>query len=402
MTISTISQTAAFGAFAIRARRADVPPTLAVLTVAVLALSACSAPPPPAPPPPAVTVAAVVTRQTSDFSDFTGRFQGVESVDIRPRVSGYIQRVAFKEGSQVAKGDALFIIDPRQYQDDVARAEADVARARTRLQLAASETQRAKRLVDVQAISREEYDTRSSSEAEGTAQLSAATAALRTAQLNLAWTVVRSPIAGQVGRAAQTAGNLVQGGPTASLLTKVVSLDPIYVYFDTDEQTYLRYAGLARTAHATARVGLADEQGFPHEATLNFVDNRMDSTSGTISVRAVLPNHDHRFAPGLFARVRLTEGAPYTATLVQDQAVGTDQDRKFVLVLKPDGTVDSRPVQLGPLVDGLRVIKSGVNAGDKVVINGLQHVRPGAKVSATEQPMVPDSSTRVASAANSH
>lgn len=371
--------------------------------LAITSLAACSAPPPASPPPPAVTVAAAITRTTSDFSDFTGRFEGVESVDIRPRVSGYIQRVAFKEGSMVAPGDALFIIDPRQYQDDVARAEAEVARARTHLQLAASETQRAKRLVDVQAISREEYDTRSSSETEGTAQLSAATAALRSARLNLAWTVVRSPIAGRVGRAEQTAGNLVQGGPpSASPLTTVVSLDPVFVYFDTDEQTYLRYAELARTAHATAHVGLADEQGFPHEATLNFVDNRVDATSGTIRVRAVLPNHDHRLTPGLFARVRLTGGAPYTATLVQDQAVGTDQDRKFVLVLKHDGTVDVRPVQLGPLVDGLRVIKSGLNAGDKVVINGLQRVRPGMKVSPTEQPMMPDSLTAVASARSGH
>lgn len=383
--------------------RARVQSTPAVIMLAVLSLAACSAPPPPIPPPPAVTVASAITRTTSDFSDFTGRLEGVESVDIRPRVSGYIQRVAFKEGSMVAKGDALFIIDPRQYQDDVARAEAEVARARTHLQLAASETQRAKRLVAVQAISREEYDTRSSSETEGTAQLSAALAALRSAQLNLAWTVVRSPIAGRVGRAEQTAGNLVQGGPpSASPLTTVVSLDPVFVYFDTDEQTYLRYAELARAAHATAHVGLADEQGFPHEATLNFVDNRVDATSGTIRVRAVLPNHDHRFTPGLFARVRLTGGAPYTATLVQDQAVGTDQDRKFVLVLKHDGTVDVRPVQLGPLVDGLRVIKSGLNAGDKVVINGLQRVRPGMKVSPTEQPMMPDSLTAVASARSGH
>lgn len=383
---------------------------VAVAAIAVLAIS-CAAPAPPSPPPPAVTVAAAIARPTADSRDFTGRFEGVESVDIRPRVSGYIQRVTFKEGSMVAKGDMLFVIDPRQYQDDVARAQAEVASARTRLQLASSETQRAKRLVDVQAISREEYDTRSSGATEATAALSSAQAALRSAQLNLAWTAVRSPISGRVGRAEQTAGNLVQGGPpAATLLTTVVSLDPIYVYFDSDEQTYLKYAGLSRTrstastaagatSRARAHVGLIDEEGFPHEAALDFIDNRVDPASGTIRLRAVLPNHDHRFAPGLFARVRIDGGAPYTATLIRDDAVGTDQDRKFVYILKPDGTVDYRAVQLGPVVDGLRVITSGLKPGDKVVINGLQHIRPGVKVAATQGSMLPDSSARVASSA---
>lgn len=374
--------------------------TTAALAALALFFGGCAAPPPPAPPPPAVTVAPAIARQTTDFRDFTGRFQGIESVDIRPRVSGYIQRVAFTEGGMVGKGEALFVIDPRQYQDEVARAAAAVATATTRLQLSASETQRAKRLVDVQAISREEYDTRSSGATEARAALSSAQAALRTAQLNLAWTVVRSPIAGRVGRAEQTAGNLVQGGPpAATTLTTVVSLDPIYVYFDSDEQTYLKYAGLSRSAHATAHVGLADEQGFPHEAKLDFVDNSVNAASGTIQVRAVLPNHDHRFTPGMFARVRLDAGAPYTATLVQDQSIGTDQDRKFVYVLKADGTVDYRAVQTGPMVDGLRVVTSGVKPGEKVVINGLQHIRPGVKVATTEASMLPDSSAASSAAA---
>ncbi len=380
--------------------------SLALLIAAVLGMRGARAeqPPPPSPPP-QVTVAAAIGREINDWDEFTGHLEAVDVVEIRPRVSGYVERVAFTEGSEVRKGDVLFVIDQRPYAAEVARAEAGLEQARTRLALARSEAERAKRLLAVQAISREEYDTRVSASAQGDAELRAAEAALRTARLNLEWTTIRSPIDGRVGRAQVTRGNLVQAGaPAPSPLTTVVSLDPIYMYFDGDEQTYLdrvglaprserRGAGAAAAALRTVRMGLANEEGFPHEGTIDFVDNRLDPEAGTIRVRAVFPNHDHRLTPGLFARIRVAGSREYDATLVRDAAVNTDQDRKFVYVLQPDGTVDYRAITLGPLVDGLRVVRDGLKPGEMVVVNGVQRVRPGAKVAATKAPMiVPDSS----------
>ena len=295
----------------------------------------------------------------------------------------------------------LFVIDPRPYAAEVARAEAELARARTHSELARSEVDRAKRLVAAQAISREEFESRTSASSEGDAEVRAAEAALRTARLNLEWTTVRSPISGRVGRAMVTPGNLVQASAaSAPPLTTVVSLDPIYVYFDRDEQTYLDDAGLARqsvkdgerrSAGQPAHMGLANEDGFPHAGTIDFVDNRLDPVAGTIRARAVFPSHDHRLTPGLFARVKIAGSGKYAATLVQDAAVATDQDRKFVFVLKPDSTVEYRAVTLGPLSDGLRVVKAGLKPGERVVVKGLQRIRSGVKVSAAEAPMVADS-----------
>jgi RND family efflux transporter MFP subunit len=361
-----------------------------------------SAPPPP--PPPQVTVAAAIGREVTDWDEFTGHLEAVDVVEVRPRVSGYIDRVAFDEGAEVRKGDVLFVIDPRPYAAEVARAEAELARARTHSELARSEVDRAKRLVAAQAISREEFESRTSADSEGDAEVRAAEAALRTARLNLEWTTVRSPISGRVGRAMVTPGNLVQANAaSAPPLTTVVSLDPIYVYFDRDEQTYLDDAGLARqpvkrgeqrSAGQPVQMGLANEDGFPHAGTIDFVDNRLDPVAGTIRARAVFPNHDHRLTPGLFARVKIAGSGKYAATLVQDAAVGTDQDRKFVFVLKPDSTVEYRAVTLGPLSDGLRVVKTGLKPGERVVVKGLQRIRSGVKVSAAEAPMVADSVER--------
>jgi membrane fusion protein, multidrug efflux system len=359
----------------------------------MLALGCADQPPAP-PPPPAVTVAAVPVREVTDWDEFTGRFEAVDAVEIRPRVSGYIRAVAFAEGKQVRKGEVLFEIDPRPYQADLARAEAQLEQAKTGAELAGREVARARRLLAVQAISREEFDSRTSAEAQGGASVRAAEAAVRTARLNLEWTRVRSPIAGRVGRAEVTAGNLVQAGPpSATLLTTVVSLDPIYVSFEGDEQSYLKYAALAGSE---VLVGLADEDGFPHEGRVNFVDNQLNPETGTIRARAVLSNADRRFTPGLFARVKLAGGRRYRAPLVVDRAVGTDQDKKFVLVLGADSTVDYRPVQLGPLVDGLRVVTAGLQPGERVVINGLQRVRPQMKVTPTLATMAADSSALAA------
>jgi RND family efflux transporter MFP subunit len=349
-------------------------------------------------PPAEVTVAPAIGKQVTDWDEFTGHFESVDAVEIRPRVSGFVQRVAFTEGAIVRRGDPLFSIDARPYQAEVDRAAADLERARTRAQLAQGEHERAQRLVATQAISREELDARSSSKAEGDAAVRSAEAALETAKLNLEWTVVRAPITGRVSRAAVTQGNLVQAGPpSATLLTTIVSLDPIYVYFDTDEQAYLKYVNgmRGRSSELPVFVGLTNETGFPHKGKLNFVDNRLDPGAGTIRVRAVVPNPTQLFLPGLFARVRLVGTEQRAVTLIQDQAVGTDQDRKFVLILKPDSSVEYRPVTLGRLIDGLRVVNSGLTPGEDVVINGLLRVRPGMKVLAKRATMA-DSATLAA------
>jgi RND family efflux transporter MFP subunit len=358
--------------------------------------------PPAAPPPQAVTVAAVPEREITEWDEFTGRLEAVDQVEIRPRVSGYIKRVTFAEGKEVKKGEVLFEIDPRPYQADLAGAEAELERARSAASLAKSEVQRAGKLVDVQAISREEFDSRTSAEAQGEATVRAAEAAVQTARLNLEWTRVRSPIAGRVSNALVTAGNLVQAGPPAgAVLTTVVSVDSMYLYFDSDEQTYLRYASRARssggtnwrTARLPVYLGLANESGFPHEGRLDFVDNQVDPGSGTIRTRAVFSNRSRALTPGLFARVKLVGTEKMKAMLVRDAAIGTDQDRKFVLVVGAGDTLAYRPIVPGRLTDGLRIVTSGLKPGERIVVNGLMRVRPGMKVAPTLAAMVPDSVT---------
>ncbi len=365
--------------------------TTLALSLATLILG-CSPKPAGGPPAPAVTVAAVPQRDVKEWDEFTGRFEAVDAVEIRPRVSGYIKRVVFDEGKEVRKGEVLFEIDARPYQAYLERAEAQLEQARSSAELATRDVDRARKLVDAQAMSREEFDARTSAAAVTAAAVRGAEAAVVTAKLNLEWTEVRSPIAGRVSQAAVTVGNLVQAGPpSATLLTTVVSLDPIYVAFDADEQTYLKYIALARTgsgpdskAHTPIFLGLANEDGtFPHEGRLDFVDNQLNPQTGTIRARAVFSNKDRRFTPGLFARLKLVGSGDYKATLVLDRAVGTDQDKKFVLILKPDSTVDYRAIQLGRLVDGFRVVSAGLQPGEEVVINGLQRVRPGMKVTPT-------------------
>ena len=365
-------------------------PRYAQLRPTVFAFALACSPEAPTPPPPPVTVAPAVERQVAEWDDFTGQLEAVDMVEIRPRVSGHIQRVAFREGSEVHAGDVLFVIDPRPYATELARATAERERSRTRLALATSELERAEKLATVQAISREELDTKKSAVAEMRAAVDVAESAVADARLDLEWTRIRSPIAGRVGRAAVTEGNLVQaGGPGDPALTTVVSVDQMRVSFETDEQTFLRHAELMRAGTrpssrpaAPVRMGLAGEAGHPHEGRLDFVDNHVDPATGTIRVRAVFSNAERQFTPGLFARVRLEGGAPRPATLVPDRAIGTDQDRKFVLVLKPDSTVDYRAVEIGRLVDGMRVIEGGLEPGEQIVVSGTQRARPGTRVTA--------------------
>jgi multidrug efflux system membrane fusion protein len=357
--------------------------SLSVLTLTLAACARNEAATTAVPPPPQVTVAKVVSRPVNEFDEFTGRFEAVERVEIRPRVSGYISSVNFTEGSEVHKGDVLFVIDPRPYDADYKHAKAQLAQARTQLELAKSERERAVKLLQQHALSQEEYDSRTAGSDSADANVEAAQAALDSAALNLTFTRVTSPINGRVSRAIVTAGNLVTSGQTP--LTTVVSLDPIYVRFDGDEQAYLRSTKLARegsraNARAPVEVGLADETGYPHKGAMVFVDNELDAATGTIRNRALLENHDRAFTPGLFARVMVLGNKTHEAILINDSAVGTDQSVRYVLVVGADNKVEYRPVKLGPIVDGLRVVREGLSSGESIVVNGLQRVRPGSPV----------------------
>ncbi len=341
------------------------------------------------PPPPQVSVAAVVEKRVKDWDEFTGRFQAVETVEIRPRVSGYIDKVAFKEGGLVKQGDLLFVIDPRPYQADYDRAAADLKRYKTALELARIESTRVQRLRESGAVSQEELDERTSTVAQAEANVAGAQAALESAGLNLGWTSVRSPITGRVSRAEVTRGNLVTGGNNGgTLLSSVVSMDPIYLYFDGDEQAYLRYTQMARAGERTSsrdapnpvHIGLANEEGFPHAGLMDFVDNQLNPQTGTIRARAVFDNKEGLFTPGLFARVQLVGSDEYDAILIDDRAVNTDQSQKYVLLLGPDNKVAYRKVKLGRVIDGLRIVREGLKPGDVIVVNGAQRVHPGLTV----------------------
>jgi RND family efflux transporter MFP subunit len=363
--------------------------SLAAIAAVALSVSGCArneAAEPKAAPAPQVTVAPAISRKVTEFDEFTGRFEAVERVEIRPRVSGYISSVNFTEGSEVQKGDVLFVIDPRPYEAERDKARAQVAQARSQLVLAKSERDRATSLLGQHAISQEEYDTRTAGREEAQANVEAAQAALDAAALNLTFTRVVAPISGRISRALVTSGNFVTNGQTP--LTTLVSLDPIYVSFDGDEQVYLKYTKLARQGtRASSRdarnpvlVGLADEGGYPHQGVMVFVDNALDPATGTIRGRALLDNHERQFTPGLFARVKLMGSGQYNAVMINDSAIGTDQSVRYVLVVGAGNKVEYRPVQLGPVIDGLRVVQSGLAPGETIVVNGLQRVRPGVQV----------------------
>src|SRR5271163_1199273 len=361
-----------------------------VAACAALVLGGCArSGGPPAAAAPQVSVAQVLEKRVKDWDEFTGRLQAVETVEIRPRVSGYIDKVAFTEGSQVKRGDLLFVIDPRPYQAEYDRAAADVKRYKTALDLARIELVRVQRLKDSGAVSEEELDERKSTVAQAESNVAGAAAALEAASLNLNFTRVASPIDGRVSRAEVTRGNLVTGGTNGgTLLSSVVSIDPIYLYFDADEQSYLRYTQLAhdgrrassRDAGNPVQVGLANEQGFPHPGVMDFVDNQLNPQTGTIRARAVLQNKDGQFTPGLFARVQLLASGEYPAVLIEDRAVNTDQNQKYVLLLGADNKIEYRKVTLGRVIDGLRVVREGLKAGDVIVVNGAQRVHPGVTV----------------------
>jgi membrane fusion protein, multidrug efflux system len=365
--------------------------TVLVVAALTLALAACgrsaASGPAAAPPAPEVTVATVIAKPLRDFEEFTGRLQAVDSVEIRPRVSGFIDSVQFTEGTRIKKGQLLFRIDPRPFQAEVNRLTAQLRHARSQSELAASNHDRGKRLVSQHMISQQDFDQLATTASTAGDDIGAAQAALETARLNLEFTEVRSPIDGRVSRALITAGNLVSN---TSILTTVVSDDPVYAYFDADEQTYLKFAPRGgEGAHDAQSVymGLIDEDDYPHAGRLDFVDNQVDPQSGTIRGRAVFDNKDGRFTPGLFARIKLVGANVRDTILIDERAVGTDLGKKFVLALKNDNTLEYRPVTLGAAVDGLRVVSNGLAANDVVVVNGLQHVKPGIVVKPTKAAM---------------
>jgi RND family efflux transporter MFP subunit len=356
--------------------------------LAAMILSACArneaAEAPPAPPK--VQAATVISKPVTEYDEFTGRFEAVERVEVRPRVSGYVAATRFAQGHEVKKGDILYVIDPRPYQATLKHAQAELTRARTQAALAQSERARATKLIEKRAISQEEFDARTSGNEQAAANLQAAEAAVESAALDLSFTEVRAPISGVVGRAEITAGNLVAAGQT--LLTTLVSIDPIYVSFDGDEQVYLKNVGLElrgelksqRNANNPVWAGLADEQGHPHEGVMVFLDNELDPNTGTIHARGLFKNPERRFTPGMFARVKLVGSARYDALLINDSAVGTDQSVRFVLRVGADNKIEYTPVKLGPVIDGLRVVREGLKADDVIVVKGLQQVRPGMPV----------------------
>lgn len=381
---------------------------LAMASVSILAaavLAACSgghAEEAGMPPPPQVSAAPVLIKPVSQWDDFSGRVEAVQSVELRPRVSGYIDKVNYVEGEEVKKGDVLFTIDARSYQAEYDRARAELARARTQSTLARSESDRAKKLSEQQAISTETWEQRRAAADQAGAGVQAAQAALDAAALNLEFTKVRAPINGRAGRAMVTAGNLVTAGDSASVLTTLVSLDKVFVYFDADESTFLRYAQMARNGERPSerdsdlpvKVGLSGETGYPHEGKVDFLDNQVTRSTGTIRVRALLDNADRAFTPGLFARVQLLGSGQFQAMLIDEKAVLTDQDRKFVYVVDKDNKAQRRDVQLGRNADGLRIVEQGLKSGDRVIIDGVQKVfMPGMPVQAKAVAMQPAGGT---------
>ena len=369
--------------------------TAAIVTLAVVGLGTfgamrvnANAPEKAAAPLPEVDVATVVPQTVTDWQSYSGRLEAVEKVDVRPQVSGTIVAVNFKDGALVKKGDVLFVIDPRPYQAETDRAAAQLAAAQARNGYAQTDWQRAQRLIGDNAIAKRDYDEKQNAAREAAANLKAAEAALETARINLGYTRITAPVSGRVSRAEITLGNVVSAGASAAPLTTLVSVSPIYASFDADEQTYLQYINGARNGRKVpVELGLANETGYSRSGEIDSVDNRLDTSSGTIRVRARFDNADGALVPGLYARVKVGGSAPHEALLVDDAAINTDQDKKFVFVVDQQGRVSYREVQQGMQHGNRRVIVSGLSAGDRVVVNGTQRVRPGEQVKPHMVPM---------------
>ncbi|WP_249128051.1 MULTISPECIES: efflux RND transporter periplasmic adaptor subunit [unclassified Bradyrhizobium] len=356
-----------------------------------LALSGCGdkPPQPAAAAPPSVTVAQPVKRTVTDWDEFTGRFEALEEVQVRARVGGFVNTVEFRDGAIVRAGDLLYTIDSRPFEAVAAQAEGQLADSRAKVELAKRELDRALSLVQTSAVSEQVVDQRRQALQAAHAAEMQADGALKAAKLNIEFTHVLAPMTGRVSRHLVSPGNLVQGSEgSATLLTSIVTLDPIYIYFDVDEATYLKNNRLwfegkrpsSRDTPNPVEVALTGESKPSKEGKMDFLDNRLDVSTGTLRSRAIIPNKDFSILPGQFGRVRLIGSSPYEALLLPDTAIATDQSRKIVFVVKDDNTVEARPVQLGPLDEGLRVVREGLKAEDRVIVDGIQRARVGAKV----------------------
>jgi RND family efflux transporter MFP subunit len=340
--------------------------------------------------PPTVAVSQPIQREIVEWDEYTGRFDAVETVEIRARVSGHLTEVLFKDGQRVKQRDLLFVIDRRPFERALEQAQAELFAANTKVENANLDIIRGKPLVERKIISDKTFDDRMSIVRDAQAAVKVAEAKVRSAELDLSFTRIDSPITGRISRTLVTAGNWISAGSVsgATLLTTIVSEDPIYIYFDVSENNYIKYKRLAERGVAAGaaepgapvEIGLPDERGFPHQARLDFLDNRLDQGTATLRARAVIANTAGLFSPGLFARVRVTGTAPYAAVLLPDEAIGTDQTNKFVYVVGEDGSVTRRNVKLGPLHEGMRVVREGIASADWVIVRGLQRARPGGKV----------------------
>lgn len=344
-------------------------------------------------PLPVVTVAPVAKQEIVEWEEFTGRTEAIETVEVRPRVSGHIQEVRFQSGQLVKKGDVLFVIDPRWQKAEFDRREAEYQQAKVRLENAEREAKRTEMLLANKAISKEEGEGRESRFNEAKAGLLAAEAARNFAKLDLDFTEIRAPIDGRVSRALVTQGNFISGvAGNSTLLTTIVTVDPVYVYADFDENSLLKFNTLSEqkklpleNGKVPVQLQLGDEKEFARQGYIESLDNRLDAGTGSILLRAVFPNSDGKIVPGLFARIRVPLSDRYPALVIEERSIGTDQGQKFVLTLSPTNTVQYRSVQLGPVINGRRVVRSGLSAGEEIVVNGLARVRPGMPVTAQKE-----------------
>ncbi|HEY5706509.1 MAG TPA: efflux RND transporter periplasmic adaptor subunit [Terrimicrobiaceae bacterium] len=364
------------------------------LLTGILALvSGCKPKQQVAPPPPEVSTIQPVVKEVTEWDDFTGRLEPIKSVEVRPRVSGYLNSIHFKDGQVVKAGDLLFVIDPRPYEAEAERARAELKRAEAQRNLAQQNLQRAEKLMQGSTIAPEQFDARRNEYDIAAANVVEAQAAAKSAELNLEFTQIKAPIDGRISRRYADEGNLITGGSTQStLLTTIVPFNPLYATFDADERLVLKYTRLdlsgqrrsSREAPNPVRIALADEKEFSHEGTMDFVDNRLDPETGTLRARALVENSEGLLTPGLFVRVQLKGRGPYPALLIPDEAIGTDQSKRFVMVVDKEGLAQRRFVTTGRLYDGLRAVEEGLTPEDRVIVGGLMRVRPGMPVKVKE------------------
>jgi len=360
----------------------------------------------PVRPPPTVTVMHPLQKEVTDWEDYAGRLQSPESTTIQARISGVITETPFKEGALVHQGDTLFVIDDRPFKADLDNKKATVAKDAAQVDLTKAQLDRSQRLLQTHVVDQQDFDIAEANYRQAQAQLAADQGAQEVSELNLEWTRVQAPITGLVSKINVTVGNLVTGGVgNGTALTTLVSVDPLYCYVPVPERTLLRYQVYARSQGGTVRgtkigcaIQLENETGFPHRGEIDFIDNSVDPTTGTIQVRGVFKNPDEFLTPGMFARMRIEGGGPYEALLVPDEAVGTDQNERFLMVVDGSNTVESKPVQLGRLFGAMRVIDGGITAADRVIINGIQFARPGSPVSVVEAPPMTDNAPGVGGA----